>query len=98
MLEAIKELGEGVLKKEGKRFIYSIIKDIKKKKEGEENLILILNFKLEEDVIKISYNKEIDKDTLKNYLWVGNASGNNPQDRLTTDNPKYLFTSSIPNL
>lgn len=98
MLEAIKELGEGVLKKEGKRFIYNIIKDIKKKKKGEENLILILNFKLEEDVIKIFYNKEIDEDTLKDYLWVGNASGKNPQDRLTTDNLEYLVTNSIPNL
>ncbi len=98
MLEAIKELGEGILKKEGKRFIYNIIKDVRKSKEEEENLILILNFKLEENVIKIFYNKEIDKDILRNYLWVGNASGNNPQDRLTTDNPEYLITNSIPNL
>lgn len=39
--------------------------------------------------------EEFDKSKLEKYLWVGNAKGNVPQTRLTSDNLMKIFTQSI---
>lgn len=40
-------------------------------------------------------SEEFDKSKLEKYLWVGNAKGNVPQTRLTSDNLMKIFTQSI---
>lgn len=40
-------------------------------------------------------SEEFDKSKLEKYLWVGNAKGNVPQTRLTSDNLTKIFTQSI---
>ncbi len=39
--------------------------------------------------------EDFDKSRLEKYLWVGNAKGNIPQTRLTSDNLTKIFTQSI---
>jgi len=41
---------------------------------------------------------EADEEKVKQVLWVGNASSNDDQDRITTDNIGYLASQTIPNL
>ena len=96
MLEAIRNLGEGVINREKKPFIYNLIKEIELE-NYEEPLILIFNFNLNINSIEIN-TKEVSPQTLSDYLWVGNAYGNNPQDRLTTDNIKYILSQTVNNL
>jgi CRISPR-associated protein Csh1 len=96
MLEAIRSLGEGVIKRDEKPFIYNLIKEIELE-DNEKPLILIFNFNLNNSSIELS-TKELSPKILSDYLWVGNASGNNPQDRLTTDNIKNIISKTIYNL
>jgi len=96
MLEAIRSIGEGVLIKEKKPFIQNIVIEIDQNQE-KENLILILNFNLNKKTIELE-KKEISSNILQEYLWVGNAKGNNPQDRLTNNNLEYFLSQTIYNL
>ncbi|MGB9750575.1 MAG: TIGR02556 family CRISPR-associated protein [Caldisericia bacterium] len=97
MLEAIRNLGEGVINKEKKPLIYNLVYEDIQLENFEEPLILILNFNLDKNVIELD-RKEIDSKILNDYLWVGNALGNNPQDRLTTNNIEYFMSQTIYNL
>ncbi len=63
----------------------------------QKNLILIFNFNLDKKTIDLE-KKEVGSNILNDYLWVGNARGNNPQDRLTTNSIEYLLSQSLPNL
>ncbi|MCG0276846.1 MAG: TM1802 family CRISPR-associated protein, partial [Thermosediminibacteraceae bacterium] len=82
MIEAIKILGESMLKTTGTgSFLSSLIDQI-----SADRYIVIFDFKTDGDIeIKID-TWGVDAEKLDKVKWVGNVKGNNPQDRLTTDN------------
>lgn len=103
MLEAIRTLGEGVLKTKSESFVFNLIQE----NVDPRKLILILNFNLEKNLIEtkimelgqvLNGEKVINHKVLEDYLWVGNSKGNLPQDRLTTNNIEYIFFQTIINL
>jgi len=99
MLDAIKKIGELSLKESKEAFAFSLIKENEDfGSEGKDKkYILTLNFNIENEKIELD-SEEVSYEKLKKYLWVGNAYGNNLQDRLTTDNVGYLLSQTIPNL
>jgi len=58
--------------------------------------IVIIEFDTARGVIDFDY-EEIEEETPRKYLWLGNAKANNPQDRFTTNNLDYLISQTIPN-
>ncbi|KXG75845.1 hypothetical protein AN618_17550 [Fervidicola ferrireducens] len=94
MIEAIKILGESMMKTAGSEpFLSSLIDQV-----DADRYIVIFDFKTDDDIeIKID-TWGVDAEKLDKVKWVGNVKGNNPQDRLTTDNLQYLVSQSIPNL
>ncbi len=99
MIEAIKKIGELSLEGIKKDFVFNLIKEnIDQGSEDKgKKYILVLNFNIENEKIELDF-EEINNEKLKEYLWVGNVYGNNPQDRLTTDKLIYLLSQTIPNL
>lgn len=99
MLEAIKKIGELTLKEGKEDFASSLVKenvDQGSEEKGKKH-ILVLNFDIQNEKIELE-PEEVDEEKLKKYLWIGNAYGKNPQNRLTTDKFSYLLYQTIPNL
>ncbi|MGC8717483.1 MAG: TIGR02556 family CRISPR-associated protein, partial [bacterium] len=99
MLEAVRRIGRSV--SSGDRdFVSGLVEydsiDIEDNKENPL-YILVINFNTIEDIIELE-PKVLDNKRLDEYLWIGNAKGNLPQDRLTTDGLKYLLSDSLVNL
>ncbi len=98
MLDAIKDIGETALKENEGSFIFSLIDDLDVvDNKGNPFYLITFNFDLTNNKLDIQ-PKELDKKSLVDYLWIGNAKGNNSQDRLTTTNASYLLSKSLPNL
>jgi CRISPR-associated protein Csh1 len=87
MIEAIKELGEYVLE-EDPAFLPVKHKEILNVKEPKIAKII---FDLDKRILELDADYISDEKNEKKFLWVGNAPGNKPQLRLTTDNPKYIL-------
>ena len=71
--------------------------DAQESTKNNKSYILELNFNLDKGIIE-ERSIQIGRGSLKNYLWIGNASSHNPQDRLTTNNLEYILYRTIPNL
>jgi len=97
MLEGIYEIGNLILK-DSDNSISSLIKNIATKKNGKQQYLICLNFK--ENYKNFNFDiKEIDENTKDKFIYIGNPkAANDPQDRLTTQNLKYLISQTIPNL
>ncbi len=65
-----------------------------------EQHVVFLNFNTQTNKIEIDFENVNagGKDSGKEYLWVGNSSGNKDQIFFTTDNIVYLFTKALPNI
>lgn len=105
MLDAIRNLGEVVEKHSGERFAFTMISDkilmTRSENRGnykERGYLLVFNFNTKENKIEIDLPKEIEKNDLKEYLWIGNVRGSAPQNRLTTDNIEYFLLGNLYNL
>jgi len=100
MLEAIRGIGRTVRNTSDKDFVLNLVEydsiDIEDNKGNRLNLLL-LNFNLKDQVIEFE-PRVLDYNRLEEYLWIGNAKGSLPQDRLTTNTLKYLLSDSIINL
>lgn len=66
--------------------------------ERDKPLILALHFKTDEDCVELEELCEADAERAEEYLWIGNAPRNSPQNRLTTQTLPYLISQTIPNL
>ncbi|HEC91577.1 MAG TPA: TIGR02556 family CRISPR-associated protein [Candidatus Atribacteria bacterium] len=97
MIEGIKQIGEIVLKNGNIDFLKSLTLDVPKKINGKTQHIVFIDFDLRKKEIIFDFD-EITEKTSEEYLWIGNADRNNPQDRFTTNDVKYLLTQTIPNL
>lgn len=102
MIESIYQIGRSAQgDSEGKRmFLESLALEAPRPKKGNPTIAV-----LKLDLTLMSFDvevKELDAEGEKSsarYLWLGNAAGaNSDQDRITTDNPSYLLTQTIPNL
>lgn len=102
MIEGFWKIGEEIISKKStvKDIVEHLVLDIDEVRDEQKQYIAILKFNLYESKIDFDIElKEISKETCKNYLWVGNPPGSNsPQDRLTTNNIKYLVSQTVPNL
>ena len=84
MIEAIKEIGEYVLEKEGRdKFLENIcIKVSPEKTNGKQEEVkqhvCILNFDTKNQKIICDF-EAVKEDTGRKYLWLGTARGNKPQ-------------------
>lgn len=86
MLEGIMQLGEAVYKKGDISNYLEIVDPMK----GKENKYIIkINFDLENEIIKVDALSEMNKDSYKEYNYVGSA--NSPGE------PQWLLTSTILN-
>jgi CRISPR-associated protein Csh1 len=101
MIEALKKIGDVVLQGSRDDFLDNLIEPVGVKgKDGESVYIGIIDFSLEKDRDGLDFAvEEMNEETPKKYLWLGNAeTANSPQDRLTTNNVDYLLSQTIPNL
>ena len=113
MIEAIKETGEYAIGREGDtdlindNFLKGIclklqetITNNKNRDKPFEQHVVFLNFNTQTNKIEIDFENVNagGKDSGKEYLWVGNSSGNKDQIFFTTDNIVYLFTKALPNI
>lgn len=97
MLEVIKYMGEMAADREGSGSILKSLVIQEDRPREEKRFIVVLDIdtrtpKLDTEIW------EIDDEKLERILWVGNPRGNNPQDRLTTNEPTYLLSQTVPNL
>ena len=96
MIEGIKEIGDIIISQGPEKFLESLALNVPSKKQKKEQYIVIIEFDTAKGTINFE-REEIKEDTPRKYLWVGNAKSNNPQDRFTTNNLKYLISQTIPN-
>ncbi len=87
MIEGIKEIGDLVKKEED--FLKSIV-------NVNDNIsyIVKVNFDIQNNSVEF-IKEEVDKERLKKYLWIGNASGNSKQIYLTTNNLNNILSKTI---
>jgi len=99
MLEAVRRIGRSISNSEDRDFISNLVEYdiVNTENNREETFILVINFNTAEGMIELE-PKVLDNKRLDEYLWIGNAKGNLPQDRLTTDGLKYLLSDSLVNL
>ncbi|MEW6380168.1 MAG: type I-B CRISPR-associated protein Cas8b/Csh1 [bacterium] len=99
MIGALKEIGEAVLRESKDSFLDNLIEPVAPKGTSDKPSYLgIMEFNLMDTVLNVSF-EEMDEETPRKYLWVGNVeTANSPQDRLTTSNVDYLLSQTIPNL
>lgn len=100
MINGIRSIGQ-VLLQSNSTFLEQLVDtklvDTKYVRSEEEKYIVVLD--IDSATITLSINLlEADEERVKHILWVGNASSNDDQDRLTTDNIGYLASQTIPNL
>ena len=101
MIESIYQIGQAAQGgSEGRRmFLESLALDPPRSKGSPTIAILKLDLTSSQFDVQI---KELDaegENSSTRYLWLGNAAGaNSDQDRITTDNPGYLLTQTVPNL
>ncbi|RKX92248.1 MAG: hypothetical protein DRP84_10335 [Spirochaetes bacterium] len=96
MIEAIKEIGEKVLSNAPEQFLESLARPVSVQNQNNKQYILIIEFDTTKGTINFEL-EEIKEETPRKYLWIGNASANNLQDRFTTTNLEYLVSQTIPN-
>lgn len=69
------------------------------KKDSPTIAILKLNLESSQLDVQVKELEAEGDNSSARYLWLGNAAGaNGDQDRVTTDNPGYLLTQTVPNL
>lgn len=98
MQEGIKQIGESIFNKEN--ILMNLVKDIKYKdnKDNYMNIIQI-NFNTKSGKIEIVNFGEASKDSPKDLLWIGTATGpSSPQWYTTGNKAEYLISQTIPNL
>lgn len=96
MIEGVRTIGEAVLQK-NPSIVEALIRE-EEVSEGQKRYVVYCNVTVEPPALEVSA-KELDYKVLTEILWVGNAPAPmDPQDRLTTDNVKYLASQAIPNL
>jgi CRISPR-associated protein Csh1 len=96
MLSNIKEIGRMVRTTSSEDFVSNLVEydeALMTDEKGNRKFLVIVDFDLGKGKINL-YRKEVDRKVLEEYLWVGNAKGNNHQDRLTTNDVSYLIGSS----
>lgn len=98
MLEGIRALGEATLERAPLIEALVDLRPLEQLREGERAYLVVLNINLRERRLRVE-PQDLDERALLEALWVGNAAGSaSPQDRLTTDNPTYLASQTVPNL
>lgn len=98
MQEGIKQIGEAIFNKEN--ILLNLVKDIryKDKKDNYLNIIQI-NFNTKNKKIEINNYGEANKNSSKELLWIGTATGpSSPQWYTTGDKVEYLISQTIPNI
>lgn len=85
MIDSIKKIG----KERSEPFPKSLVIGVRKARV-KNPLLMKLIFSLDEKKIKGDFI-ELDDNRLREYYWVGNAEGNIPQNRLTTNRLDYLI-------
>lgn len=96
-LEGIKLIGEAELQR--KPLVEALVNTrLLERLQGDQGFIVELDIYFDPPRINVDF-QELNIGKLEEVLWVGNAAGSNsPQDRLTTDNPTYLVSQTVPNL
>lgn len=102
MIESIYQIGQVAQGgAEGRRmFLESLALEPPKPKKGPPTIaILKLDIASRQFDVQVKELEAEGGNSSARYLWLGNAAGaNSDQDRVTTDNPGYLLTQTIPNL
>lgn len=100
MIESIYQIGRSAQNgsKGRKMFLESLALEAPRPKKGNPTIGI-----LKLDLASLNFGvevRELDEDERSpaSYLWLGNASAANDQDRITTDNLAYLVTQTVPNL
>ncbi|WP_026486660.1 TIGR02556 family CRISPR-associated protein [Caldanaerobius polysaccharolyticus] len=98
MLEAIKEIGEVILSQGGDEILSEMTVEIELSKSDKTKQHVVI-IDINTDTMKASFDvEELKPDSVKKYLWVGNAVSNSLQWRITTDNIGYLCSQALPAL
>lgn len=102
MITSLRIIGEAVLQKTAEENKISIddpktflISQVRAQDEIDEIVRLI--FSLKERRVKFDRLRATEE-RKKEYLWIGNVIGVAPQNRLTTNNVKYLVSETISNI
>ncbi len=100
MIESILKIGQSVLESGSGgelEFLKAQAETIKGYNAAKKQYIAVLELTTSTKNINVQH-REIDDDTPSEFLWLENAPRASFQDRLTTNNLKYLVSQSIPML
>ena len=113
MIQGIRQIGRGLLhgaEDLEESFVEYLVEDLRwgNNKKNLPHLVILKmdtnSSSLELDLRELGHKGEgngqwdINEERLEEYLWIGNASSNDDQDRVTTDHLEYLISQTIPNL
>ena len=101
MIDSIYQIGQAAQDgSEGRRmFLESLALDPPRSKGPPTIAILKLDLASSQLDVQVKELEAEGENSSARYLWLGNAAGaNSDQDRITTDNPGYLLTQTVPNL
>jgi CRISPR-associated protein Csh1 len=100
MLEAIRTIGEIILKDSGEDIIENLILDFPPEIKGKKQHIIIIDLNVFDKTITFA-SKEISQETPMEFLWVGSADkSRSPQIYLTvkSSNISHLLSQAVPNI
>ncbi|QYJ16495.1 hypothetical protein Rxycam_02328 [Rubrobacter xylanophilus DSM 9941] len=101
MIESIYQIGRALLEESGggRRAVLESLAAAPPRNRKGESYITILKLNSRKPSLSVELRElSVRGNDAARYMWLGNASGSNPQDRLTTDNLGYLISQNIPNL
>lgn len=99
MLSAINDIGILANRFSQGTFLENLANELPDEIRGKKQHVVLLDFSTEKPDLQIKFAEVTPGLTEKEYLWIGNADGNNsPQWYLTTNNLAFILSQTLPNI
>lgn len=99
MLSAISDIGILAGRFSQGTFLENLAMKLSDEIGGKKQHVALLDFSTDKPDLQIKFAEVTPRLTEKEYLWIGNADGNNsPQWYLTTNNLAFILSQTIPNI
>ena len=98
MIEGITQIGQLLLGGDENRFLDLLIQNLPTERKNKRQHVVALDFRCGEQKLDFELLEEVDNESPYTYTWVGNASANDAQQRLSSSQIVYLISQSLPSL
>ena len=96
MIEGITQIGQILLAEDETRYLDLLIQNMFPERKGRKQHVVAMDFDCEARKVDFRILGAVDDQTAHKYLWIGNASSNDPQLRLSSNQIAYLVSQSVP--